>query len=406
MSELAHFNIIDHYRNLTKQLLARNAVVGTIFSHKDLLGNPAESIVRDFLRKFLPSSLRVETGQIVSPRGNRSPQSDVIVFHDMFGAIVGVSEAEEYLVRQEPVRCVLEVKRSIGGTTVKELQDHAKVLSTCFLAGGKGGPWIQWGVAFTADRSRDAILNNLIETYDPTFSIGALLVLDTEPTAEELKASARKHLNLTGSGQGSRRSVYPRVTGASVKRFISEMLEPRGAFFVRDKTHKYRLWEEVQPPLLGFATKLEETLMGSADVSNLSLKDFFPAIEAKECIARIRAGGGIVELDENQVAKPVVEITVDPGSAFSDVACSLRLFRNLKSLVLTGTTAADADLVNIANLKDLQKLSLASTAVTDSGIKFLVGLKALQEIDLTGTRVTRSGADELKMRVPGLQVRL
>jgi hypothetical protein len=77
MSEPSRFNIIDHYLNLTKHLLARNAMVDTIFSHTDLLGNPAEGIIRDFLRNFLPSSLRAETGQVVSTRGNRSPQSDV-----------------------------------------------------------------------------------------------------------------------------------------------------------------------------------------------------------------------------------------------------------------------------------------------------------------------------------------
>jgi hypothetical protein len=53
MCEPARFNIVDHYRNLTRHLLARNAMVGTIFSHKDLLGNPAEGIVRNFLQEFL-----------------------------------------------------------------------------------------------------------------------------------------------------------------------------------------------------------------------------------------------------------------------------------------------------------------------------------------------------------------
>jgi hypothetical protein len=323
----------------------------------------------------------------------------------MFGAVVGVSEADEYLIRLEAVQCILEVKRSIGGDTVKKMQDHAKDLSTSFLFGGKQVPWMHWGVAFTADRSRDAILKNLNDTYDPPYSIGALLVLDTEPPAEELKGSARQHLNLTDPGQSGRGSGRPRVTGASVKGFIEEVTAPRGAFFVRDSKNKtYRVFDEIPNPLLAFTMMLEDNLKRSPDVSNLQLRDFFPSIVADDCVARIRAAGGKVEIDDKQVTKPVVQITVAPGMAINDVASKLRLFGNVKSLVLASTNVADADLVHISNLKELQVLSLAITSITDAGLKHLGGLKALQEIDLTGAKVSEAGIDELKKSIPNLRV--
>ncbi len=404
MSEPNKFHIIDHYRNLTRHLLARNAIVDTIFSHRTLLGNPAEGILRDFLRKLLPSWLRVETGQVVAINGIRSPQSDVIIFDDNFGAIVGASEADEFLIRQEAVRCVIEVKRTIGGTIVQEMQGYASSLATSFFLGEKSGGWLQFGFAFIADRSRDAVLENLKKTYDPGKSLGALLVLDTAPQAEELKASARKHLNLTEPDQ-SGRATRPTITGQSVKAFTQEVTEPRGALFLRHKTEKYCIVNDGLPPLLSFTMLLEQRLKGATDRSNLNLGDFLPAIEADECVAKIRAASGTVEIDDTQTIKPIVKITVTAGTEIDGVAQSLRLFGKLKTLVLAGTLVRDEDITHIANLKELQTLSLASTSITDAGLKHLTGLKALQEIDLTGAKVTDAGVGELKKSIPNLQVR-
>ena len=50
---------------------------------------------------------------------------------------------------------------------------------------------------------------------------------------------------------------------------------------------------------------LEDNLKGSPDVSNLQLRDFFPSIVADDCVERIRAAGGKVEIDDKQLTKPV-----------------------------------------------------------------------------------------------------
>jgi hypothetical protein len=45
------FQIFDYYRRLTEQLLARDTISESTFSHGTVLGNQTENIVRDFVRQ-------------------------------------------------------------------------------------------------------------------------------------------------------------------------------------------------------------------------------------------------------------------------------------------------------------------------------------------------------------------
>jgi Leucine-rich repeat (LRR) protein len=68
---------------------------------------------------------------------------------------------------------------------------------------------------------------------------------------------------------------------------------------------------------------------------------------------------------------------------------------NLTSLNLRQGNVGDADVKNLAGMKDLQVLSLWGTKVTDVGLKELAGLKNLQQLSLQGTGVTDVGLKEL-----------
>jgi hypothetical protein len=83
-----------------------------------------------------------------------------------------------------------------------------------------------------------------------------------------------------------------------------------------------------------------------------------------------------------------------------NVLGSLRLFPQLKTLVLSGSKITDPELEQVAAIKPLQTLLLDSTSVTYAGLKHLHALKSLQVVDLTGTKATDAGADELKQAIP------
>ncbi len=104
-------------------------------------------------------------------------------------------------------------------------------------------------------------------------------------------------------------------------------------------------------------------------------------------------------------------------------SCSL-----IVELNLSGVTAADADLANLAGLKNLAKLSLANstvtdtglapfksleqleslnlyhTGITDAGLAHLHGLKNLKRLYLFETKVTETGVKALQEAVPGVRI--
>jgi serine/threonine protein kinase len=103
--------------------------------------------------------------------------------------------------------------------------------------------------------------------------------------------------------------------------------------------------------------------------------------------------------------------------------------KDLRVLCLWGTKVTDAGLKELAGLKNLQHLCLQSTGVTDVGLKELAGLdklvfldlyalpkvtdagleelarlKALKHLDLRGTSVTDAGADKLASVLPSARI--
>ena len=64
-------------------------------------------------------------------------------------------------------------------------------------------------------------------------------------------------------------------------------------------------------------------------------------------------------------------------------------------LDLAGVTLTDADLANVAGLKNLKRLSLARTAVSDAGLAHVKGLAQLETLNLFQTKVTDAGLAQL-----------
>ena len=83
-----------------------------IDSHMAARGTSFESIIREFLKKYLPPSLDVSTGFLVDSNGNQSRQLDIIISDAAHTPIFFSKET----IRVVPIECAyaaIEVKASI-----------------------------------------------------------------------------------------------------------------------------------------------------------------------------------------------------------------------------------------------------------------------------------------------------
>lgn len=239
------FDLTLHLERLARQLLARNELVGSLFSHGDILGGEAEAIVRDFLSAVFPD-LGVVTGQVIATNGEMSPQCDVILYDRIPGAALGKAESGAVLVRLEAVRAVFEVKRSVNRQTVAKMQQYAKRLAEAFVAGQRQGRWLQYGFAFASSQTSDRVLGELNRHWHREDSVGGLLVLDLAPSASELKS-------LYGSCGDMSRKGQP--TGTTLRSFLSAARLRPGGFYVRGAGSYTK--DSGSSPLRSFVTNIE-----------------------------------------------------------------------------------------------------------------------------------------------------
>ena len=73
-------------------------------------------------------------------------------------------------------------------------------------------------------------------------------------------------------------------------------------------------------------------------------------------------------------------------------------------LNLSGSKITDAGIKHLEGLSELQNLVLEETAISDACVGSLSKLKKLSFIHLTDTRVTEAGENELRNKLPKLQV--
>ena len=247
------FDIRAYYRELTRQLLARDTLSQSLLTHGTLLGNLTENIVRDFIRKILPPHIGVETGQIAAPNGTMSPQSDVVIFSNVFGAVLGVLENGSCLIHQDAVKCVIEVKRSSAVDQIVGINEYFQRLLSAFQSGTKEDPWFPYSVVFhSPSKSLDAIETELNAIPIGELRVRGVLVLNAKHEAEALKRECNAIPGHSPTG---------RITGESVEAFLDQMSSPNSAFFLYcdQKRHFIRQWDN-EPPLLSFAIRLHESL--------------------------------------------------------------------------------------------------------------------------------------------------
>ena len=95
----------------------------------------------------------------------------------------------------------------------------------------------------------------------------------------------------------------------------------------------------------------------------------------------------------------------DPGSTPTDEDMkNIGQLNNLRRLILTGCTIADAGAAHLKNLTRLRELDLSGTKIGDATLPYLAGMKELEALNLSGTDISDNGVKLLLgMKFPRLK---
>ncbi len=118
-------------------------------------------------------------------------------------------------------------------------------------------------------------------------------------------------------------------------------------------------------------------------------------VSEAESVKVVEKLGASIYRDEKVAGKPVQEVFLSTRNVTDADLKDLAGLKDMQRLYINATKVTDAGLKDLAPLKGLQKLSLASTKVTDAGLKELAALQELRELDLEATQVQGAGLKDL-----------
>ena len=173
------------FQHISKQMIIDFDRARTLSRHPGLKGDSAESIIREFLRLYLPANLEVSSGQIFDTNGNISNQLDIIISEKSSTPTLFLDN--EHKTRLLPVECVYSVIEVKANLDKRELiKEHSGVFKNmlsvrrlekkAFYPGGVivsdttnyGREWTDWPInyfVFAFDSTGLATLKTHINDY-------------------------------------------------------------------------------------------------------------------------------------------------------------------------------------------------------------------------------------------------
>jgi hypothetical protein len=117
----------DNIQTVAKIMRADFDEFRSLTTHPGLKGDSAESIVRTFLRSYLPKNLEISTGHITDSNKKISKQIDVIIHDRDHTPVLSLSkENHTKLIPVECVYAVVEVKSFIDKRAIKAVLENMK----------------------------------------------------------------------------------------------------------------------------------------------------------------------------------------------------------------------------------------------------------------------------------------
>ena len=110
----------------TRRLTAELAELRAAFDHNPTKGSGGEGVVIDHLRRHLPTSVGLTSGQIMDHAGNLSPQVDIIVYDATRCPMIFTSPSGDNTVPVEGVLACIEVKFHLNTAELKKCVESAQ----------------------------------------------------------------------------------------------------------------------------------------------------------------------------------------------------------------------------------------------------------------------------------------
>jgi len=138
--------------SVAKQMQASFEGLTSLIEHKGAKGTAHEDIIRQFLSDYLPEAFEIGTGEIVNLSGNRSDQTDLIIF-DRLNCPKLVQAGDIRVYPAEGVLAVIEVKSTLDSDSLVDSIEniiHAKELkkSAYYRTGNIVNTWMMYGKTY------------------------------------------------------------------------------------------------------------------------------------------------------------------------------------------------------------------------------------------------------------------
>lgn len=102
---------------LKNELLARREQLRGLTNQSKIQGDYHESLIREFILRFIDKRLSVKHGLIINDKNERSGECDVIIYENEKKPLF--ESGETVIVNEEDVRFVIQVKSKLTSTTLK-----------------------------------------------------------------------------------------------------------------------------------------------------------------------------------------------------------------------------------------------------------------------------------------------
>ena len=116
------------FKHISETMKKESDQIREQYDHKSSSGHNREEIVRNFLRRYLPERFGISTGTVISAKGERSNQCDIIIFDKQNSVSLYPAEHPNKLWPVESVYAVIEVKAVLNQASLKKSIDDCEKL--------------------------------------------------------------------------------------------------------------------------------------------------------------------------------------------------------------------------------------------------------------------------------------
>ncbi len=156
-------------------------------SNPQIIGRNGEIPLLKFFKRYLPFTLRAETGHFLAPSGTLSPQLDIIILDSRY-PLLAENEDGSVLAMLHSVISVIEVKTNITSNDMKKMWDDSKkvmLLASEIPSYGQAGQWgaiMSYGFAYKCANKLNTLEDKYIQFACPKITSLDIYLLRLHPS--------------------------------------------------------------------------------------------------------------------------------------------------------------------------------------------------------------------------------